>query len=222
MKTIFVLAVFFVGWPCLTASGQRLVIESRAAQGGPVTVSGAVVEVRKYSFVLDTIDGEQTVRLGRGAELQLKLHKPIFKPQGKSLLVQLPNTEKPWSRKTLQLPEPLYVKVVFAHENQMKRVMSTKTKRFNNYQLSETPFKSASGASAVIGQLVVVEGQERYRLKTPDSTEHDIILGHQNALMSGFGIQDLTPTTTQAEVVGVNSGGDIIASQAYFWPIEKN
>lgn len=219
MKTVFYLVLVMTALPAIAASAQRLEIENRTTEGDPITVSGTVVEVKKYSFVLDTPSGQQTIRLGRGAEFQLKLYKPVFKPKAKKLLVQLPNAEEPDNRKELGLPEQLYLQVSFAHKNQMNRVMSTNPKRFNNYQLARTPFPAPGEDSAITGQLIVVDDDERYRLKTPDSVEHDIILGHQNALMGGFSIQDLTPMTTQVEVVGVKNVDAIVASRALFWPI---
>ena len=205
----------------LPLSAQRLTVENPDSLAEQITLYGSVVEVKKYSFVVDAGDEKYTVKLAKGVKLELNLHKPLYKPQTKKLLVLLPGTDDNPAREEIQLPENLFVRVKFTHQNQMNRIMSASPKRLNNYQLSPNPFPPAGQELAIAGQLVV--GQEdRYRLKTPDAIEHDIILGQHDASMVGFSIQDLKPMTTQVKVKGVSKPDAIIASKAVFWPTGKN
>lgn len=206
----------------LPLSAQRLTVENPDSLAEQITLYGNVVEVKKYSFVIDAGDKKHTVKLAKGVKLELNLHKPLYKPQNKKLLVLLPGTDDNPVREEIQLPEKLFVRVKFAHQNQMNRIMSASPKRLNNYQLSPNPFPPAGQELAIAGQLVVGQEEDRYRLKTPDAIEHDIILGQHDASMVGFSIHDLKPMTTQVKVKGVLKPDAIIASKAVFWPIGKN
>ena len=66
------------------------------------------------------------------------------------------------------------------------------------------------------------EDKSGYLLRTPDNHLHEIVLGHQNASLGGFGIQALDPQTTQVKVEGVKTGEGILANKATFWPIDPN
>ena len=217
-KLALLLPLLFV----LPLPAQRLTVESRADLVEKIALLGTEVKVKKYSFVIDVGDGKHTIKLAKGAKLELRLHKPLYKPEANKLLVLLPGTDESPAREEIQLPESLFVRMKFTHQNQMNRIWSANPKRLNNYRLSPMPFPPAGQELAISGQLVVGQDGDRYRLKTGDETEHDIILGQHNASMDGFTIQDLKPMTTQVKVEGVKKPDAIIASKAAFWPTGKN
>lgn len=206
----------------LPLSAQRLTVENRGDLAEKTVLLGSVIEVKKYSFVVDVGDGKHTVKLAKGVRLERRLNKPQFKPQARKLLVLLPGTEDVPAREEIRLPEDLFVRVKFAHQNQLERVMSAEPKRLNNYQLSPTPFDPVGQEPVVTGQLVLGEDGGHYRLKTPDALEHNVILGQQNASMGGFTIQDLKPMTTHVKVEGVKTRDAVVANKAVFWPVEKD
>jgi len=204
----------------LPLAAQRLSLEDQAQPVEKVNLLGSVVEVRKYSFIVATPDGEQTVKLGKGVSLELRLHKPQYQPESNKLLVMLPGTENSPARTEIELPLNLFLRVQFAHEHQMKRIMSSNPKRLNNYQLSPEPFPLVSEKPVITGKLIVEQGRSGFLLLTPDAARHEIILGHQNASMRGFDIQDLKPLTTRIKIDGFKSGDAIVANRASFWPVE--
>ena len=204
----------------LPLAAQRLSLEEQAQPGEKVSLLGSVVEVKKYSFVIATPDGDQTVKLGKGVQLELRLHKPQYKHGSNKLLVMLPGTENSPARTEIDLPPNLFLKVQFAHQHQMKRIMSSDPKRLNNYQLSPEPFAVVSEEPVITGKLIAEQDQSGFLLLTPDAVRHEIILGHQNASMGGFDIQDLKPLTTRIKIEGVKNGDAIVANRASFWPVQ--
>ncbi|MCH2181619.1 MAG: hypothetical protein MK108_06395 [Mariniblastus sp.] len=206
----------------LPAEAQRLSVQESAQAGEQATLQGRVVEVKKYSFVVAASDGAHTVKLDKGVRLELRLHKPQYQPGANKLLVLLPGTENSPNRTEFTLPDTLFLKVQFTHQHQMKRIMSANPKRLNNYQLSPFPFPPAAQEPVITGQLIVDEDQSSYLLQTPDAAQHEIVLGHQNASMGGFSIQDLKPLTTRIKVEGVKDGDGFLATRAMFWPVERN
>ena len=204
-----------------TVLAQRLTIEEKPTQADQVSLLGQVIKVKKYSFEIAVDEEVRVIKLAKGADLKLKLHKPVFQPRLGKLLVQIPGPSEPAERKEITLPDTIYVKVNFAHDNQRDRVMSTSPKRLNNYQLSPSPFSLTTQDSAIMGQLVFNKDDERFRLKTADAKEHSIILGHQNASLRGFTIQDLKPVITRVQIKGVNTSDAVVASEVTFWPVAR-
>ena len=221
MKYSASLALLAATLIALPVSAQRLAVEETAGQADQVSLLGQVVEVKKYSFEIAVDEEVRVIKLAKGADLQLKLHKPVFQPRLGKLLVQIPGAGEPAERKEITLPDTVYVKVNFAHDNQRDRVMSTSPKRLNNYQLSPRPFSLTPQDSAIMGQLIFNKDYDLYRLKTADAKEHSIILGHQNASLRGFTIQDLKPVITRVQIKGVNTPDAIVASEVTFWPIAR-
>ncbi len=221
MKYSASLALLAATLIALPVSAQRLAVEETAGQADQVSLLGQVVEVKKYSFEIAVDEGVRVIKLAKGADLQLKLHKPVFQPRLGKLLVQLPGAGEPAERKEIILPDTVYVKVNFAHDNQRDRVMSTSPKRLNNYQLSPSPFSLTTQDSSIMGQLIFNKDDDLYRLKTADAKEHSIILGHQNASLRGFTIQDLKPATTRVQIKGVDTPDAVVASEVTFWPVAR-
>ncbi len=199
--------------------GQRLDIPSGIEAWQPIELAGTVREVNKYSFVLETDDGDlRVVELDPRTRFRLVLDRPIVDLQTRTIRVHFDpaDVDNPNARREYPLPEPAWLVVQFRTERQRDRVLKTEPARINNYRITPDQPRE-TGTLQQSGRLIVQEDRLVWQWNARQS--YTVALGFQGAVMDGMNILNLEPDKTSVEISGRTDGDRIVAEQVRFRPI---
>lgn len=129
--------------PCLAAMLATSPVPAQTASAR--TVAGTVIELRKYTFCIQSGDGEDhTIELAPNAVIRQRIQRPVFEftkrrivPELHGLLPAAPGAEPPVS---ISLPDPLYIRAWYPSVNELERFWESGTvRRLPRYELSGKP-----------------------------------------------------------------------------------
>ncbi|MDG2015114.1 MAG: hypothetical protein P8J33_16530 [Pirellulaceae bacterium] len=215
----FLLAIFF-----LSSTGAVSFLSSIEAQLATpqlideVRVNGLVLGVRKYSFTLQSIDKIHNVQIPNGTPMLLKLNKPEFDLDKRtvsfSLMLSAEDGEDANNEVVIwKLPEPTFVTTTFRNEAEKEKVLAQSVRFLDRFTISDRPlertdlsFGGELKKSPTPGQFLLAENGGVYAIE----------LGKRRGLLAGFSIMDLIPMQTSVWVQGSVEGDSIVASRIRF------
>ncbi len=205
-RSLLILAIAWIGLAIAPANCQVLELPSANGERVEIKIEGPVVATKKYSFVVKHQDKDHRVKIVPGISMTLRLNRPFFDFAAGEVAV-LPIEADPEDATVVppryKLPDPLYVSVQFAHEAQMKRIMSGKSLRLNQYRLSAGPLPQVLPREDDLRLQSLVELDENDKpFITIDGQRRPIVLGFRGATLSGQTIVQIKPGTTKAFVEG--------------------
>ncbi len=186
-----------------------------SVQAVEIRVSGLVIDRKKYSFTLQTLDRNYEVKIPNGTPMLMKLTKPQIDLAGRKIQVVLMQSAadgKPVNDTVLSWPlaNPTFVSTTFDDEKQMKRVMDQQVKLLDRFVVSPAPFDRSPLSFG--GELE--ESRKPGQFLLNDNGRVQLVkLGTRRGLLGGFAITDLKPLQTSVWVQGRMDGETVLASR---------
>ena len=183
-----------------------------------VRVNGLVLDCRKYSFTLQSLDKIHNVQIPNGTPVLLKLNKPEFDLDKRtvsfSLMLSADDGEEANDEVvTWKLPDPTFVTTTFRNEAEKEKVLGQAVRILDRFTISDRPlertdlsFGGELRKSPTAGQFLLADNGGVYAIE----------LGKRRGLLAGFSIMDLVPMQTSVWVQGSVEGDAIIASRIRF------
>ena len=183
-----------------------------------VRINGLVIDRKKYSFTVQSLDRQYEVSLPNGIPLMMKLNHPTIDLQDRKLSLTLMLSAPDgvaandqilsWS-----LPEPVYVYSEFADEQEKQEVLNQPVRTLDRFLLSPTPLQRTP--LTIGGELAAGRSPGQWFLDD-NGAVYSIKLGTRRGLLTGFTIMDLKPLQTSVWVQGAMEGDRVVASRVRF------
>ena len=180
-----------------------------------VRVNGLVIDRKKYSFTLQTLDRNYTVKIPNGTPVLMKLNKPNFDLMNRTISVVLMQSAADGNAANDEvlswpLADPTYISSTFDDPGEMKRVLDQQTRKLERYIVSSTPFERTPLTFG--GELAESRTDNLFFLNDHGGI-HSVKLGTRRGLLSGFTIMDLQPLQSSVWVQGAWDGDTVVASR---------
>ena len=205
---------------------REVVAEANSQQA--ITISGTVTDLKKYSFKISTDDNrEYQVRLAPQAPIVLQMNKPWFDWEKDRIVVSSNSPTDLENEKPERIAYPvstdrLYVVSQFKNARHMKRMVAKTPLRLSHYLLTLTKQHEhlpTESEHYISGKLTEMGANNSAQLKIGDQ-KISVLLGHREATIDGFTIQQLLPQTTHVTLTGtIDKNSEIVAQQILFYPI---
>ena len=194
---------------------SKLDVHIEEVETSLVDLNGFVKSRGKYSFEVDTGTSTHTVKLTKDVAIKLKVASPRIDLEKQQLIIDVIGAEKRF--RGYPIPTPLFVKIDFTHQKQIKRIAAQPIKRIADYELMATKIQLPDNGLSWMGELKKGESSRKLKLKLEEN-EYDILLGKRGA-MSGFSITDLKSGVTGVRISGrIGDDGIVQAREVLFWP----
>ena len=197
---------------------RRLDVGSEPDESSLINLDGIVKARNKYSIEVDSEKTTHKVQLAPDARIRLRVISPRIDFEKKQLIIDVQGVEKRYRGYPISVP--LYARISFVHQNQLKRVMKQPVKRLSDFELLATrPKGDAADKLIWIGELKPGESTRQLKFATAAGKSHDILLAKRGS-MSGFRISDLKAEITAVRISGrIKDDGDVVAKDILFWPV---
>lgn len=194
---------------------SKLNVQIEEVETSLVDLNGFVKSRSKYSFEIDTGTTIHTVKLAKDASIKLKVTSPRIDLEKEQLIIDVAGAEKRF--RAYSIPIPLFVKIDFVHQKQIKRVAAQPIKRIADFELMATKTQLPANGLSWIGEIKKGDSNRNLKLKLKEN-EYDVLLGKRGS-MSGFAITDLKAGTTGVRISGrLSDDGVVKAREILFWP----
>ena len=197
------------------SQGKKLDVRLEQQDSSLVSLDGFVKSRGKYSFEIDTGTAIHSVGLAKEVTIKLKVSSPRIDLDEKQLIIDVEGAEKRF--RGYPIPVPLFIRMDFVHQNQIKRIAAQSTKRISNFELLATNEATPAGNLSWFGEIKKGTSNRQLRLKIQEN-EYDVLLGKRGTL-AGFKISDLKAGVTGVRISGqLKDDGTIVADEVLFWP----
>ncbi len=186
-------------------------------------IVGAVIEQKKYSIRVNSVDGDFEIHLPSATPVEQQLDRPQFDWENRVLKMELLASAKDGDPRgnlqtDLPLPDDLYLDGSFAHRAEFTRLWSDKRKMLVRYRLTNSPQESQSPtADSLIVQGKILGAKDGDQVAVELKGEKTWIrLGDRAATFDGFSILDLKPHETDIDLEAHRIDGRWVAQTVKF------
>lgn len=186
-------------------------------------LAGTVTELRKYSVKLAAHGNEWNVQIPDGVPIWLQLERPQFDaaPHRVRMEIWASASDGDPQRNIVRefpLPDPCWIDVEFAHENERQRAMSEEIKRFVRYRLHSQPPRPDEANDSPLqwnGRLVKIDGQGLAHVQSPQGA---VVaeLGSREAFLTEMSAAEWEPFATTLRARVVEWEGQWVAQEIHF------
>ena len=135
------------------------------SQAKTTTISGKVVERKKYSLVIDDGKRNHQVVIANVGQVALRLIRPKIDFDRRLIsVVTADKSDEKSFRKTFKFQGTLFVSNQFAHQKQYDRFQSMPTKRLTDFVVSKTKPDTSGNKFVIAGELKPGDKPRQYQL----------------------------------------------------------